>query len=450
MKRLLLSFFILMCIINEIDAQIGLFDLLNKPMYEARVKLIDEFIARFNGSEKRNGVSEEYSDRKSNVLMLFDLTKFKSKQDSLFLSADEFAQKVVSENILLNYTDSCWYAKIKCNGSLAKENVDFYLYLIVEKRGDDMYKWSIAKAEGKVFDTSRTRKHRELFISPNDHEMSFMSLSKITDGSNRYIDDYAKDGYEADALSVFLTLVRCGQLKINNVSDVEFVFLQVPGYKFSVKHFERESMNVGWLINSLDKIDAGQKNEMLSSLGFLRNLESETTNNSVLEIAVDSLENATDIVDTNDVMIKLTDAERIVSRFGKLLNLWCSTRDFCYREKIVGLFAGIDGKECLVSDSLMRIFAERRDLPQLQSYMLSSYLNGFDTAMREGEIRAYLSEIKQVEVNDRFYVVSCTIKILGSTSFESKDLFYIRKKNLEISRINSQPLHDEKTSTTKR
>ena len=71
--------------------------------------------------------------------------------------------------------------------------------------------------------------------------------------SYRYIDDYALTGYMPDKLSVFLTLVRSGLLKVNYVSDVEFVFFQVPGYKFSVKLFERESKNAGWLISSVSK-----------------------------------------------------------------------------------------------------------------------------------------------------------------------------------------------------
>ena len=444
MKRLLLFFFVLMCVINETEAQSGMFDLLNKPMYEARVKLIDEFIARFNGAEKRKGVSEEYSDRKSNVLMMFDLTKFKSKQDSLFLCADEFVQKVISENILLNYTDSCWYAKVKCNGSLAKKDVDFYLYLIVEKRGDDMYKWSIAKAEGKVFDTSRTRKHRELFISPNDHEMSFMSLSKITDGSNRYIDDYAKDGYEADALSIFLTLARCGQLKINNVSDVEFVFLQVPGYIFSVKHYERESMNVGWLINSFEKCDETYKTEILSSLRPLSSQPYESPNDSVFGTPSDPIKIANH---TNEGIedVSHSEDEEIVCRFGNLLQLWCETKDLYYREKMIELCAGKEGKECLVNDSLMNHFAGLLGLPLVQSYTLRSYLVGFQNIMHEGKIKVSISDIKQVDNNGKFYVVSCTIKINSPKSFESKDLFYIRKKSLEISRISSWMHFEENT-----
>lgn len=262
-RQLILLFVLLICIYPESGAQTLVLDSLDMPMYEARVKLVDEFFARFNGVEKRKDVSSEFSDRKSNILMLFNLAQFKSKTDSLFLEADTLAQKAVNDSICLHYSDSCWYAKVKCHGTIAKKKVDFSLYLSVERRGDHMYKWVIAHAEGTLFNTSRSRKHQELFLSPNDHEQSFMSLFEMTDEAYRYVDDYAKNGYESDALSVFLTLVRCGQLKINYVSDVEFVFLQIPGYIFTVKHFERENMNVGWLIHSFEKCSEAEKIDKL-------------------------------------------------------------------------------------------------------------------------------------------------------------------------------------------
>lgn len=440
MKRRLLFIIVLLCIANGIYAQSGLFDLLNKPMYEARVKLIDEFIARFNGIEKRNGVPDDYTDRKSNILMLFDLTKFKSKQDSLFMSANEFANKVLEENVQLNYTDSCWYAKVKCQGSIANRNVDFYLYLTVERRGENMYKWSIANAEGTVFDTSRTRKHRELFISPNDHEMSFMSLSKITDGSNRYIDDYAKDGYEADALSVFLTLVRCGQLKIKYVTDAEFFFLQVPGYIFSVKHFERESMNLGWLISSLEKCDNIKKAELLSSLRVSQIVSSNTSEDSLqnTEVELGRIDSS-----SKDTEMNQTEAEKVVEQFGTFLRLWIETEEFGYRERCIELCAGHDGRECLVNDSLMLKFANMMELPISDTYQLPSYITGFQSAMIQGLINSMqISEIRLVDMTNKHYIVSCNLVVSGKTTFVSRDLFYVRRNTNKISGIYSSVLSE--------
>jgi hypothetical protein len=268
-KFILCTVSLLGCVFYS-DAQAQFLDPLNMPMYHARVKLVDEFFARFNGKEKRTDLPQEYSDRKSNILMLFDLSQFQTKHDSLFLEADSFAQKVAQDSILLDYSDDRWYAKVHCFGQLAKKKVDFYLYLVVESRGNDMYKWAIANAEGDIFNTSRSREHIELFMLPNAHEQSFSSLSRVTSEDARYIDDYVKDGYEASPLSVFLTLVRSGLLQIEYTSEAEFVFFQVPNYIFTVRHFERDSMNVGWLISSIVKCEEEHKKDKKELLNAIR------------------------------------------------------------------------------------------------------------------------------------------------------------------------------------
>ena len=78
MKNCALTFLLAFTGIINVSAQTGMFDLLNREQYMAKVKLIDEFFARFNGEELRNDLGPEYSDRESGVLLLFDIAKFKS------------------------------------------------------------------------------------------------------------------------------------------------------------------------------------------------------------------------------------------------------------------------------------------------------------------------------------------------------------------------------------
>lgn len=417
---------------TEIHAQ--LFDLLNKPMYEARVKLLDEFYARFNGKEQRKGVEAKYADRKSNILMLLDLSRFKSREDSAFVAAEAFADKVVRDSIMVNYTDSCWFAKVKCHGMLAKKGVDFLLYLSIEQRGKDMYKWVVSDVEGSVFSTSRSIDHRELFLHPNDHEQSFVSLVRTTEETSRYIDDFVKDGYESDALSVFLTLVRCGQLKIDHVSDVEFVYLQVPGYCFSVKHFERETMNAGWLIGSIENCDDIRKRELLSRLHCASYPETMTADTSIFEIN----ENLTNLpVDSTaknvSALHEATASEKTVRRFWDNLRLFCESKDPFYREGAIKECAGKKGKECLVNDSLMTLFASQLELSQQMSYMLDSYLRGFQSAIRSGSVDISISDIKEIDNTENLSIVSCHVKVTGAITVESEDLFHIR--NGKVSKI---------------
>lgn len=236
--------------IEKVSAQTEIFELVNKDQIQASVKLIDEFMARFNGEKTRRDTAPETSDRESDILRLFNKSKFTSLTDSNFLMAKAFAHDVVANDAKLHFEDSCWFAKITCHGKMAKKEVSFYMTLNVEKRGSAMYRWAINDVEGDIFQTSRDKPHKELFIMPNDNEQFFMSVPKTTTEAYKLIDDYVKKGYKADALSTFLALVRSNQLKIEYVSDVEFTFHQVPNYIFTVKYFEREDKNAGWLIDS--------------------------------------------------------------------------------------------------------------------------------------------------------------------------------------------------------
>lgn len=265
MNRLLLITILVCAGAIKASAQTGVFELLNRDQYLAKVKMIDEFFARFNGEETREDLGPEFSDRESGVLLLFDIAKFKSKNDSGFIAAKSFAHNAVSSGVKLNFEDKNWFAKIKCYGKLGQKKVTFNMILCVEERDTAMYRWAISDVEGDIFKNSRDKAHTELFIMPNDNEQFFMSVRKTTTESYKFIDDYVRHSYHADALSTFLALVRCNQLKIDAVTDVEFIFLQVPDYMFTIKYFERESKNAGWLIDSCCKISKKDKEQIIKN-----------------------------------------------------------------------------------------------------------------------------------------------------------------------------------------
>ena len=421
MNKIILFITFLFAFFLESEAQTHFFDIFDMSQFNAQVKSVDEFILRFNGKERRIDVDAQYSDRESNILLLFNLSQFKSKKDSLFLNAQSFAESVVKDGVFINYEDSCWYAKVKCNGNLGGENVEFYLYLIVQQRGTFLYKWAIANAEGDVFKSSRFRRHQELYMSPNDHEQGFISLSRVVNEAYRYIDDYAISGYMTDELSVFLSLVRCGLLKINYVSDVEFVFLQVPEYKFSVKLFQRESKNAGWLINSVSKCKTNEKDKILYSLYHkLNDSDIEPNEFSGLESRKDTISTPIQyIYMEDDNKPHPTTGEKIVGRFYKILGLWLETCDCDYQKKLVSVCAGKKGKDCFVSDNLMNYFSNKTEQYSDTTYNFKLYLRGFESLINNGNINLSVTDIKQIESNDNFYVVSCNMILSGDFSYNS-------------------------------
>ena len=247
------TFFALIVIMvsGTVSAQ---FSRINPELFTSQIHLVDEFMERFNERIARADLQEEYAnDQKANILLLFDLAIFKSKEDSLFLKAEEFSERVISDSVQICYEDSTWYAKALCHGVLQKKPVDFILYLRIGKTAIGRHTWFIEKAEGEIFDLTSKKEHKPFVLMPNDHETDFMSLHRLTSDTPDFITDFMANDC-LDQTAVFMTLVKTNLLKIEHVKDLEFVFNQVPGYQFSIKYVMRENLNSGWLINSFTKL----------------------------------------------------------------------------------------------------------------------------------------------------------------------------------------------------
>lgn len=236
----------------------------NKRLYDARVKFIDEFMERFNGLNYRADLdSIKVNKRQKNLLLLFDGEQFSSFEDERFKEAEVFVEKVVDDSIVINFSDTVWLAKATCYGTLKDKPIKFVMYLNVEHEKADIYKWVIAKVEGDCFSlVSKGRKKGMLL--PDEHEINFMSLHNVTVNQREDILDFSQCTFKVDDTSVFFAYVKAGLLKIDYVKPLEFVFLQVPDYKFEVKYFEREAANAGWLISSISRMPDKEKKAFLN------------------------------------------------------------------------------------------------------------------------------------------------------------------------------------------
>lgn len=240
---------------------------LNAGLYDSRIKLVDEFFDRFNGKEGHPDISRKDKDyRKKNLMFVFNGRMFKSKEDAKFKELQNFINTVIEKNISINYSDTTWFAKAVCHVKLKGKEVDFTLFLNVEHRKEDMYKWVIAKAEGDVFKLKPSLKSEKIMLMPDDHETNFMSLHRITTEKDDLISCYMQKDYPLDETSVFLSDVYNGLLDIDYVKDLQFIFYQVPNYVFRIKFIERETNNTGWLITDFDKVSEDEKEDFLDYL----------------------------------------------------------------------------------------------------------------------------------------------------------------------------------------
>lgn len=240
---------------------------LDPYMHEVRIGLVDEFFARFNGEETHPRIPKNSAnERKNNLMMLFDLSRFTSKDDPLYIEAAKMMDVVIEDNVTLSYPDTTWTALAHCKGKLDGKGVSFDIYLTVEHRREDMYKWAISRVDGDFFDVTPTNLSDLIMLYPDDHETSFMSLQRMSQEQPQNVVRFLRRDFDYDKMSVFAYLIHAKRLTIDYVDKLEFLFTQIPDYIFKVGYFQREAINAGWLISDFSKVDDKEKKELLQSL----------------------------------------------------------------------------------------------------------------------------------------------------------------------------------------
>lgn len=228
-------------------------DTLNGDVYAAQVKLIDEFISRFNREEVRRDLPDSLNTDYNNLLLLFDFQTFSPQKDSLLFEMQQFARSVLNHSAQIQHDDHKWYADVEVIVSLIGKKMPIHLFLVFEPREkQDMFKWTICGAEGVLFDLQKPLS--DLFISPIAHEMEFMEVSGVFKETPKYITSYLPTSHTLDNLSALAVLVANKCLHFESINQIQFVFEQVPGYRFYVSYHARESKNSGWLISQLEHI----------------------------------------------------------------------------------------------------------------------------------------------------------------------------------------------------
>lgn len=319
---------------------------LNAHLQAVRIGLVDEFFDRFNGDAAHPDISPKNEDsRKKNLMVLLDLAQFTSKEDSLFKEASFMMEKVINDSVQINFADTTWAAIARCHGKLDGKNVKFDLYLTVQHKKLDMYKWVIAKADGDLFGIVPKNDDERIMLSPNDHETNFISLRRATNEQPHNIERFMSKSFDYDATSVFTYLVYNRKLKIDYVEDLEFVFTQIPDYIFHVRYFDRESSNSGWLISNIYKTSQEDKDAFLYSLHSRTNHEALAAGMTI-DINNETVENPATVgndFDYRDMYITRM-CER-VAQLNDYISSLSNKRKINYqmseyfKEKLVSLFA---------------------------------------------------------------------------------------------------------------
>lgn len=225
-----------------------------------RVKLLEEFMARFNGDETHGMIADKDSLKDElNMLYLMNAEMFAMNKDSMLKVSNEFTDSIRTNKTKLFYDDGRWFAEVKVNCTYMDKETQITLFLRPEEIKPFQHRWVITGARGNMLALNPPQRNHGLDILPNNHEVGFMALPKIHLLGNDKILNYAAADYRTNQLTAFYAMVYTGVLKMNSTGETTFHFLEVPGFVFTVERYTRKGFNSGWLISRIKKIDEAAK-----------------------------------------------------------------------------------------------------------------------------------------------------------------------------------------------
>lgn len=241
---------ILLLIAQNICAQVMFFGDAAFDHFDYNIKVIDEFMLRFNLKDLMITPEQDSLWRFDNRVLLFDKETYYSNKGL----ADSLINAIEEQKVKIAFQDSTWYALAKCQVLFKGKNDSINLILKTEQVEPNVYKWSIIDATGRIVELLPKTKSKRLRILPTDNDVDFMSLNPITTINAPNIVLYSKNNYSVDRLSVFNSLVYNGLLQVQHVKELIYCFECVKGFRFYVKQFVREERNGGYLIYAIERI----------------------------------------------------------------------------------------------------------------------------------------------------------------------------------------------------
>jgi len=242
----------------------------NETQFLVRTKQFNEFINRFNYEINFNGNKVDSAfmakiPREKMINSLFDLKDpridplNKSYSVSYVREKSEFINEVISKKLLIyKYSDKI-IAEAKSHILYKGTPNTVRIFLSQEIVGKDMVKWVISLVKGDIFNFLKSDTTFVRFIPPSSNETDFMNLKRALEDIN-YLQYYASKDYTPDNLALFFYLINSGTIKFEYTEEVRYHILDIPGWSISVKDFNRNDLNSGWLITDISRTSSDKDN----------------------------------------------------------------------------------------------------------------------------------------------------------------------------------------------
>ncbi|GAA4825924.1 hypothetical protein [Algivirga pacifica] len=239
-----------------------------EEQFKLRVKQLDEFIKRFNLEIDYDGnkIKEPTADlRMEGIHRLIDAVYTRGLNEEKAAVVKEFVQQVVENNTALSFYDNHWYAEVNVDVEYKGTSEKITLVMQQETNTKKISRWIIRSVKADFLSVKPTKMTASL--SPISHELNFMKLMTAAEQHPDNFANYAGTTFKEDQRNVFFYLLKTGDLKMNQVDQIRYHFLQADNWVFTVDHFERSTDNIGWLISDVSRV--ADKEKELYKLGVL-------------------------------------------------------------------------------------------------------------------------------------------------------------------------------------
>jgi hypothetical protein len=244
-----------------------------ETLFAWEVKQIDEFIERFNNTDKT--LIRQYSKK-------VDPTKELNREKlikSLFNAEDRnwdfndinsFISKVNSyeQPVYLNFFDKDWYAKINCSVTWKGRPEKATLILKIDRNQSGESKWIITGVQANFLQVPLSASiqipHAQdpyTSLNPVSHATDFMNLDQVLRDKKNIVNYFKTNGNGMDELTMFMNECLQNRLFINKVNAISYHFLQIEDWILEIQQFNRQTKNSGWLISKLIKASPEDKEQ---------------------------------------------------------------------------------------------------------------------------------------------------------------------------------------------
>lgn len=226
-------------------------------LFNAHVKSVEEFIARFNGQEIDSSIICNDSVSVSNrISAIIDIDYAHSApSDTIIGLVNDLIKAVDKYNTDLTLMNSSNTINANCrflyNGTERLVTLVFGL-----EEFEPGFKHLALKDVKGLTEAGIYNPAAIYPISPVEHEMHFAALDDILINKKEYVSATISRKRQLDSLSYMIALIESGSAKFLRCEDVKLQFHQIPDFIITVKEIIRpKSFNSGWLITEIRKLN---------------------------------------------------------------------------------------------------------------------------------------------------------------------------------------------------